>query len=192
MYSPGKMDRTGKMHKLTELLDRPIVLVGLMGAGKSTVGRRLAKRLGLPFVDSDVAIEEASGSPTAELFERFGEHDFRDGERRLVARLVEGEVRVIATGGGAFNDARTRETLNRHAITIWLDAAVDVLAERTSRRNNRPLLRKGDPEEILGRLAEERRGYYEEAQIHIRSGGNGTHHDVVEAIVAALHKHLSA
>ena len=180
------------MQKLTDLLDRPIVLVGLMGAGKSTVGRRLAKRLGLPFVDSDVAIEEASGSKTAELFERYGEHDFRDGERRLVARLVYGEVRVIATGGGAFNDPRTRQILNERAITVWLDAPVDVLAERTSRRNNRPLLHKGDPERILARLADERRGFYEEAQIHIRSSGDGAHHDVVESIVSALRQHLTA
>ena len=180
------------MQKLTELLDRPIVLVGLMGAGKSTVGRRLARRLGIPFVDSDVAIEEASGSKTAELFERYGEDDFRDGERRLVARLVEGEVRVIATGGGAFNDPRTRQILNERAITVWLDAPVDVLAERTSRRNNRPLLHKGDPERILARLADERRGFYEDAQIHIRSSGDGAHHDVVESIVSALRQHLTA
>jgi shikimate kinase len=180
------------MQKLTDLLDRPVVLVGLMGAGKSTVGRRLAKRLGLPFVDSDVAIEEASGSRTDELFERYGEDDFRDGERRLVARLVEGAVRVIATGGGAFNDPRTRQILNERAITVWLDAPVGVLAERTSRRNNRPLLRKGDPEQILSRLADERRGFYEEAKIHIRSSGDGAHHDVVEAIVTALHRHLTA
>lgn len=178
------------MQKLTDLLDRPIVLVGLMGAGKSTVGRRLAKRLGLPFVDSDVAIEEASGSPTAELFERYGEHDFRDGERRLVARLVEGDVRVIATGGGAFIDPRTRQLLNERAITVWLDAPIDVLAERTGRRNNRPLLRNGDRAETLARLAEERRDHYSEAQIHIRSSG-GAHSDVVEAIVDALREHLA-
>ena len=178
------------MQKLTDLLDRPIVLVGLMGAGKSTVGRRLAKRLGLPFVDSDIAIEEASGSPTAELFERYGEHDFRDGERRLVARLVEGDVRVIATGGGAFIDPRTRQLLNERAITVWLDAPIDVLAERTGRRNNRPLLRNGDRAETLARLAEERRDHYSEAQIHIRSSG-GAHSDVVEAIVTALREHLA-
>lgn len=180
------------MQKLKDLLDRPIVLVGLMGAGKSTVGRRLARRLGLPFIDSDVAIEEASGSNTAELFERYGEHDFRDGERRLVARLVEGDVRVIATGGGAFNDPRTREILNQRAITVWLDSPVDVLAERTSRRNNRPLLKKGDPAEILSRLADERRAFYAEAKIHVQSNGGGAHSDVVEAIVAALHQHLTA
>ena len=139
-----------------------------------------------------MAIEEASGSKTAELFERYGEDDFRDGERRLVARLVEGEVRVIATGGGAFNDPRTRQILNERAITVWLDAPVDVLAERTSRRNNRPLLHKGDPERILARLADERRGFYEEAQIHIRSSGDGAHHDVVESIVSALRQHLTA
>jgi shikimate kinase len=178
------------LQKLTDLLDRPIVLVGLMGAGKSTVGRRLAKRLGLPFVDSDIAIEEASGSPTAELFERYGEHDFRDGERRLVARLVEGDVRVIATGGGAFIDPRTRQLLNERAITVWLDAPIDVLAERTGRRNNRPLLRNGDRAETLARLAEERRDHYSEAQIHIRSS-SGAHSDVVEAIVDALREHLA-
>src|SRR6478609_6272970 len=97
---------------LAKRLDRPVVLVGLMGAGKSTVGRRLAKRLGLPFVDSDSAIEDAAGFPAAEVFERFGEADFRDGERRLVARLVDGTLSVIATGGGAYVDPRTRELLN--------------------------------------------------------------------------------
>lgn len=177
------------MQKLTDLLDRPIVLVGLMGAGKSTVGRRLARRLGLPFVDSDVEIEEASGVTTADLFERYGEHDFRDGERRLVARLVDGAVRVIATGGGAFVDPRTRQLLNERAITVWLDAPIEVLAERTTRRDNRPLLKKGDRAQILARLAEERRSSYAEAQIHIRSEG-GAHGDVVEAIVAALRERL--
>lgn len=173
------------MEKLTVPLDRPIVLVGLMGAGKSTVGRRLARRLGLPFVDSDSEIEEAAGIGTAELFERFGESDFRDGERRLVARLIDGTVRVIATGGGAFIDPRTRQLLNERAITIWLDAPVDVLAERTGRRNNRPLLRRGDRSETLARLAAERGPMYAEAQIHIRSG-LGAHGDVVDAIISAL------
>jgi shikimate kinase len=176
--------------RLTDKLDRPIVLVGLMGAGKSTVGRRLAKRLGLPFVDSDAEIEEASGASAAELFERYGEHDFRDGERRLVARLVDGTVRVIATGGGAFVDPRTRELLNDRAITVWLDAPVDVLAERTGRRNTRPLLRQGNRAETLARLAQERQPLYAEAKIHIRSG-TGAHGDVVEAIVAALEDHLA-
>ena len=156
-----------------------------MGAGKSTVGRRLAKRLGLPFIDSDSEIEEAAGIGTAELFERFGERDFRDGERRLVARLIDGTVRVIATGGGAFIDPRTRQLLNERAITIWLDAPIDVLAERTGRRNNRPLLRKGDRSDTLARLAEERGAIYAEAQIHIRSG-IGAHGNVVDDIISAL------
>jgi shikimate kinase len=179
-----------KVTDLGKRLDRPVVLVGLMGVGKSTVGRRLARRLGLPFVDSDSAIEDASGFSAAEVYERFGEKDFRDGERRLVARLVEGEVRVIATGGGAFVDPRTRDLLNERAITVWLDAPVDVLAERTSRRNTRPLLRTADPKATLERLSEERKPSYEEAHIHIRSG-NGAHRDVVEAILKALDEHVS-
>ena len=172
-------------------LDRPLVLVGLMGVGKSTVGRRLAKRLGLPFVDSDSAIEDAAGYSPAEMFERFGEQDFRDGERRLVARLVEGEVRVIATGGGAYVDPRTRDLLNERAITIWLDAPVDILADRTSRRDTRAQLRQGDPKTTLERLSEERRPSYEQAHIHVKSG-DGAHREVVEAIVDALERYLGS
>lgn len=166
--------------------DRPIVLVGLMGVGKSTVGRRLAKRLALPFIDSDSAIEDAAGGASAaEVYDLYGADDFRDGERRLVARLVEGERRVIATGGGAFVDPATRALLKARAVTVWLDAPVDVLAERTGRRNTRPLLRDGDRAATLARLDQERRPYYAEADIHVRSG-DGAHGDVVDAIVAAL------
>ena len=175
---------------LAKRLDRPVVLVGLMGVGKSTVGRRLAKRLGLPFVDSDSAIEDAAGYTAAEVFERYGEQDFRDGERRLVARLIDGEVRVIATGGGAYVDPRTRQLLNERAITVWLDAPVDILAERTSRRDTRAQLRKGEPKSILERLANERRQSYEEAHIHVKSG-DGAHKEVVDAIVQALEEHLA-
>src|SRR3954451_17390633 len=175
---------------LTKRLDRPVVLVGLMGVGKSTVGRRLAKRLALPFVDRDSAIEDAAGCTAAEMFERYGEQDFRDGERRLVARLIDGEVRVIATGGGAYVDARTRQLLNEREITVWLDAPVDILAQRTARRDTRPLLKNGDPTGTLQRLAEERRPSYQEAHIHVKSG-DGAHKDVVEAIVQALEEHLS-
>lgn len=174
---------------LGKRLDRPLVLVGLMGVGKSTVGRRLAKRLGLSFVDSDAAIEDASGFPAAEVFERYGERDFRDGERRLVARLVEGEVRVIATGGGAYIDPTTRKLLNERAITVWLDAPIDILAERTSRRDTRAQLRNGDPKAILEKLSEERRPSYEEAHIHVKSG-DGAHKDVVDAIIQALEDYL--
>lgn len=178
------------MTDLAKRIDRPIVLVGLMGVGKSTVGRRLARRLGVPFVDSDAEIEDASGYPAAEVFERYGEQDFRDGERRLVARLVEGDVRVIATGGGAYVDSRTRELLNERAITVWLDAPVDILAERTSRRDTRAQLRNGDPKATLERLSEERRPSYEQAHVHVKSG-DGAHRDVVDSIVEAIETYLA-
>jgi len=175
---------------LAKRLDRPIVLVGLMGVGKSTVGRRLAKRLGLPFVDSDAAIEDAAGLSAAEVFERYGEQDFRDGERRLVARLVdEGDVRVISTGGGAYIDPKTRALLNGRAITIWLDAPVDILTERTLRRDTRAELRNGDRKETLERFATEWRELYEQAHIHVKSG-TGAHREVVEAILQSLDHYL--
>lgn len=179
------------MHRLSEQLDRAIVLVGLMGAGKSTVGKRLAKRLKLPFIDTDAAIEQAAGLTTAEIFERYGESDFRDGERRLVARLIDGEVKVIATGGGVFVDPDTRKLLNEQAITVWLDAPVDVLAERTARRDTRPLLRNADPRGTLERLAEQRGPAYAEAHIHLRTGA-GAHRQVVDAILRAIDDHLAA
>lgn len=180
------------MRKLRQSLDRPIVLVGLMGAGKSTVGRRLAKRLGLPFIDSDQAIEDAAGLSAGELFERYGDKDFRDGERRVVARLVrEGNIRVIATGGGAYVDPTTRMLLNERAITVWLDAPVDILAERTGRRNTRPLLRNGDRADTLKRLSKEREAAYSQAHIRIRSG-EGAHRDVVDSVLEAVEAYLDS
>jgi shikimate kinase len=179
------------MQKLGQRLNRPVVLVGLMGAGKSTVGRRLAKRLGLPFVDSDDAIEDAAGYSAAEIYERYGEADFRDGERRLVTRLIDGEIRVIATGGGAYVDPRTRKLLNERAITVWLDAPVNILTERTGRRDTRPLLRNPDRAGTLERLAEERGPAYAEAHIRIRSG-DGAHGEVVDAIIRALEDYLGS
>lgn len=173
------------MEKSSIRPDRPIALVGLMGVGKSTIGRRLAKRLDLPFVDSDSAIEEAAGCTIAQLFERFGEASFREGERRVVARLVGNGPCVVATGGGAFVDEQTRELLNRRALTVWLDAPVELLVERTSHRATRPLLQTGDPLETLRRLAEERLPAYSQAHIRVVSG-KGAHNEVVEAIIAAL------
>lgn len=161
-----------------------------MGVGKSTIGRRLAKRLGLDFIDSDDAIEDAAGFPAGEVFERYGEASFRDGERRLVARLIEGSVRVIATGGGAFVDPQTRLLLNQRAITIWLNAPVEVLAERTARRDTRPLLKGPDARDVLARLAAERAPAYAEAHIHVTSS-DGVHGDVVQAIVEALGRHIA-
>ena len=161
-----------------------------MGAGKSTVGRRLAKRLNLPFIDTDTAIADAAGFSAGEVFERFGEEEFRDGERRDVARLIAGEVCVIATGGGAYVAPRTRELLNERAITVWLDAPVEVLVDRTARRDTRPLLKNGDPKATLERLAEQRGPAYAEAHIRVTSG-SGAHNDVVEAIIAAVEARLN-
>jgi shikimate kinase len=161
-----------------------------MGVGKSTVGRRLARRLGLPFVDSDAAIEDAAGLSPAEVFERYGEQDFRDGERRLIARLIDDRVRVIATGGGVFVNPDTRKLLKERAITVWLDAPVDILAERTSRRDTRAQLRNGDRKATLEKLATERRQSYEQAHIHVKSG-TGAHKDVVDEILRALHEFLA-
>lgn len=161
-----------------------------MGVGKSTVGRRLARRLGLAFVDSDAEIEAVVGLKWGELFERYGEDAYRDGERRVVARLIDGEVRVIATGGGVFVDPRTRSLLKERAITVWLDAPVEVLAQRTARRDTRPLLKNGDPAETLKRLAVAERAACAEADVHVKSG-NGAHRDVVDAIIRALGDFLS-
>jgi len=165
---------------------RPIVLVGLMGVGKSTVGRRLAHRLHLPFVDSDQEIEDASGLTIAEMFEKYGEGEFRDGERRVIARLIDGSPKVIATGGGAFMNDQTRELILERAIAIWLDADVDVLAERVSRRaGSRPLLNGTDPREKLAALAKARNPVYALAPIHIHSRPL-PHESTVDAIMKAL------
>ena len=166
-------------------IGRPLILIGLMGAGKSSIGRRLAKRLGMEFVDADAEIEKAAGRSINDIFEEFGEAAFRDGERRVIARLLDGRPMVLATGGGAFTDGDTRALIRERGISIWLDADIDVLVERTSRRDTRPLLKDGDPREILGRLARERQPIYAEADIRVKSG-TGPHDEVVDAIVAAL------
>jgi shikimate kinase len=165
--------------------ERSIVLVGLMGVGKSTVGRRLARRLGLPFVDSDEEIERAADHEIKEIFDRFGEASFRDGERRVIRRLIEGERKVIATGGGAFMDAETRALILDRCIAVWLEADVETLAQRVVRRGHRPLLAGKDPLPFLSGLAEVRNPVY--AQAHLRvSSGPGPHEKTVERIVEAL------
>ena len=140
---------------LARRLDRPVVLVGLMGAGKSTVGQRLAALLGKDFADSDAAIEEAAQRSVGEIFEDFGEPSFRDGERRVIARLIDEGHGVIATGGGAFVNSQTRALILERAIAVWLDCDIATLVARTKRRGTRPLLKKGDPAEILARLQAE-------------------------------------
>ncbi|MBY8821230.1 shikimate kinase [Sphingomonas colocasiae] len=165
--------------------DQPIVLIGLMGVGKSTVGRRLAARLGVPFVDADNEIEAAAGLSIAEIFERYGEPYFRDGERRVIARLIDGRPKVIATGGGAFMQDETRSLILDRAIAIWLDADIDVLASRVSRRDTRPLLRNKDPRQVLTELAAVRNPVYALAPFHVRSQ-TSPHELTVDAILRVL------
>ena len=164
---------------------RPIVLVGLMGVGKTTVGRRLGARLGLPFVDADHEIELAAGLSVAEIFDRYGEAHFRDGERRVIARLIDGSAKVIATGGGAFMNDATRALILDRATAVWLDADIDTLAARVSRRDNRPLLRGKDARTVLRKLAEVRNPVYALAPVHIRSQAH-PHESTVDAIVGKL------
>ena len=162
-----------------------IVLVGLMGAGKSTVGRRLAARLGLPFVDADVEIEAAAGMSIPDIFDRFGEPYFRDGERRVIARLMNGDKRVIATGGGAFIDPETRAAILARGYAVWLDAKPSVLADRVSRRDTRPLLRGRDPLVVLEDLARVRNPLYALAPLRV-SSHRAPHDATVNAILKAL------
>ena len=175
--------------QIARRLDRPLVLVGLMGVGKSTVGRRLATAVGKRFIDADEAIEQAAQRSISEIFEQFGEPYFRDGERRVIARLIEDHDGVIATGGGAFINDETRSLILDKAIAIWIDCEIDTLVERTSRKNTRPLLKTGDPREILTRLYEEREPFYAEAPIHVMSDA-GPHDETVAKILEALDKWL--
>jgi len=174
-----------EIRKLVERLDRPIVLVGMMGVGKSTVGRKLATLLHVSFRDADDEIEEAAQMTVSEIFERFGEDYFRDGERRVIARLLDAGPSVIATGGGAFVQEETRKLILERGIAVWLDADVDTLVDRVGRKDTRPLLRDGDPREIVARLKAEREPAYAKAPIHVPSGG-GPHSDAVARIVQEL------
>ncbi|MCR6629329.1 MAG: shikimate kinase [Magnetospirillum sp.] len=148
-------------------LRRPIVLVGLMGAGKSCVGRRLAARLGVPFVDADAEFEAAAGCTISEFFTKYGEPAFREGERKVIARLMEGAPRVLATGGGAFCDPDTRARIKEGATSVWIRADLDLLVKRTAGRDHRPLLKTGDPREILSRLMDARYPLYAQADITV-------------------------
>jgi shikimate kinase len=174
---------------LAARIDRPIVLVGMMGAGKSTVGRKLAQLLDLPFADADEEIEQAAQLSVGEIFERFGEDYFRDGERRVVARLLESGPSVVATGGGAFVQPETRALILDRGIAVWLDSDVQTLVERVGRRDTRPLLRGGDPEEILGRLKTEREAAYTEAPIKVMSD-TGPHSAAIARILQELDEWL--
>lgn len=169
--------------------ERTLALVGLMGAGKTTIGRRLAQALGLPFTDADAAIADAAGQSVAEIFAAHGECEFRRGERKVIERLLDRPPHVLATGGGAFINPVTRALMQRKAISIWLKAPLDVLMQRVARRDGRPLLKEDDPRAVMQKLIDERYPIYAEADIIIETGA-GPHNAAVTAILDALRAHL--
>lgn len=172
-------------------IPRTIVLVGLMGAGKTCIGREMAQRLGLEFIDADAEIEEAAGCSIPDIFTIYGEQAFRDGERRVIQRLLDGPVHVLATGGGAFMDAETRASIRDRAISVWLRAELDLLVHRVGRRPSRPLLSGRDVRKALQELMAVRYPVYGEADIIVDTGKEppGT---TVAKVMAALETYLSA
>lgn len=176
--------------KVARLLgDRSIVMVGMMGAGKSAIGRRLAARLGLPFVDADTEIEQAANASISEIFEKHGEAFFRDGERRVIRRLLDGKPKVLATGGGAFIQPETREAIRESGVSVWLQADRDLILSRVKRKSNRPLLKTDDPGAVIDRLLRDRTPIYAEANIHIQSR-DVVHEIVIDDILVALADYL--
>jgi shikimate kinase len=170
-------------------LPRSVVLVGLMGAGKSCIGRRLATRIGVPFIDADEEIERAAGLTVAEIFAKYGESGFRDGERRVMGRLLQGPAAVISAGGGAFMDTDTRGLIKTSAVSIWLRADLDTLVARTKGRSHRPLLNKGDPREVLAELMRVRGPIYGEADVVVDTGADNPS-VTCSRVVAALEDHF--
>ena len=168
-----------------------LVLIGLMGAGKSAVGRRLAASLNLPFTDADSEIEAAAGQSIAEIFAEHGEAYFRTGERKVIARLLENGPQVLATGGGAYMDPETRAAVKEHGISIWLKASLRVLMKRVGRRDNRPLLQVDNPETVMKKLMAERDPVYAEADITVESK-EAPHEVMVGSIIDALTARLQA
>jgi shikimate kinase len=168
---------------------RSVVLVGMMGAGKSSIGRKLGNRLGVPFVDADTEIEIAAGMTIPEIFEIRGETEFRAGEARVIARLLEGGPQVLATGGGAFVNAGTRAAIRSHGISVWLKAEFEVLMRRIKRRSDRPMLKTADPAQTLKKLIADRYPIYAEADLTMESR-DVLHEVIVEEILTALRDHL--
>ena len=186
---PADVNASREAEILAALGTRLIVLVGMMGAGKSTIGRRLAARLGMPFLDADSEIEAAAGMSISDIFEVHGEPHFRDGEARVIARLLEGGPAVLATGGGAFMREDTRNRVGAKAVSIWLKADADIIMRRVRRRADRPLLQTADPEAAVGRLISEREPVYQHADLTIWSR-EVPHEKVVDECVDALHARL--
>ena len=177
--------------RLTGRLERTVVLVGLMGAGKSCVGRRLAQRLGLEFIDADAEFEAAAGCTISDYFARYGEASFRDGERKVIARLLDGRPVILATGGGAFVDPATRARIKATGTSVWIRADLELLLKRTVGRDHRPLLKQGDPREILGRLMEARYPIYAEADIIVDSTDEAAEATVAR-VLRGLIEHLES
>ena len=182
--SPKSIDR---LHE--RLGERSIVIIGLMGAGKTTVGRRLAERLGLRFVDADAEIEKAAGRSIAEIFAEYGEPYFRDGERKVIARLLGAGPQVLATGGGAYMNAETRKAVKERGIAVWLNASLPLLMKRVRRRAHRPLLRAEDPESVMRELMDKRYPVYGEADISVESR-DIPHNIIVNDVLRALMRYV--
>lgn len=180
-------DSGAKTSQNEGLPNKTLVLVGMMGVGKTTVGRKLAEILKVPFHDADHEIERAANMSVSDYFKAYGEAQFRQGERRVIRRLLKSPPHVLATGGGAFLDDKTRELVKRTAISVWLKADIEVILKRTGRRDTRPLLREGDPRETLTRLLREREPYYAAADIAIDSA-DGPHRVTAEKILDAVRK----
>jgi shikimate kinase len=165
--------------------ERPIVLVGLMGAGKTSVGRRLAEKLGVPFVDADQEIEAAAGKPIKEIFADHGEAYFREGERRVIQRLIGNGAQVLATGGGAYINEETRQRIQEHGISVWLRASLPLLMKRVAKRQDRPLLQAEDPEAVMRALMEKRYPVYAQADVTVESR-DVQHGQMVNDVIRAL------
>ena len=187
--TPAPATATQEAEILAALGKRLIVLVGMMGAGKSTIGRRLAARLNLPFVDADIEIEAAAGMTIPEIFELHGEPHFRDGEARVIARLLDGGPSVLATGGGSFMREETRRRIAEKAVSIWLKADPDIILRRVKRRADRPLLQTADPEATVSRLLEAREPVYQSADLTILSR-EVPHDRIVDECIDALRVRL--
>jgi shikimate kinase len=186
------IDSRDKHELRTALGQRAVVLVGMMGSGKSSVGRRLGLRLGLPFIDADEEIETAANMSISEIFAQRGESEFRDGERRVISRILTTRAPlVLATGGGAFMNAETRERIAQLGISIWLKAEPEVLMRRVRKRSNRPLLQTADPEATLRRMLAEREPFYALADVTLVSRDD-PHDVVVEDAISALDRHVRA
>lgn len=190
MANSKKKSADQRSIRLVEALgNRPIILIGLMGAGKTTIGRRLANRLDIPFRDADHEIEAAANLSVAEIFAQHGEDYFREGEKKVIARLLDEGVQVLATGGGAWMNEQTRALVKGQGVSVWLKAEFDILMARVRRRSHRPLLKDPDPEGVMRRLMDERYPIYAEADLTVMSV-DAPHEVIVEAVVKALEQNV--